>query len=195
MDTYRVRSYGTRTASLRSDRCLASRVVIGLTGKLVPVLLLLATAASSGCVSETSEGFSIYLLAQDTPVSQMPVISHLELADKPIISTNDVISYTKETHELKLTPDAYRRVVELDIPVAGRVFTVSVNLHPIYWGAFWTPVSSISFDGVVIVRPLESAEHVVRIQLGYPTATAFTGRDPRSEQEILNALEQAGKLR
>jgi len=32
-------------------------------------------------------------------------------------STSDVLSYTKETHEIELTPDGYQRILGLDIPV------------------------------------------------------------------------------
>jgi hypothetical protein len=70
-------------------------------GLLVTGLLILA--ATGSCSSQKGEGFSIYLLARDIPVSQMPVVSHLEIAARPLISTRDIISYAKETHEIKLT--------------------------------------------------------------------------------------------
>jgi len=72
--------------------------------------LILVVLAAGGCVSQKGEGFSIYLLARDMPVSRMPVISHVELADEPLISINDIISYKKEIHGIKLTADAYQRV-------------------------------------------------------------------------------------
>ena len=165
------------------------------------VLLVLLAVVAGACTgpgatpTATYEEFSIYLLAQDTPVSQMSVTSHLELADKPLISTSDVISYTKETHEIELTPDAYRRILGLDIPVDGRVFVVCVDRHPIYWGAFWTSISSTPFDGVTIMKPFAPDERLVQIQLGYPAPQFFTGKDPRSDPEILQSLERVQRLR
>jgi len=139
--------------------------------------------------------YSIYLLAQDTSPHKMPVVSHLELADKPIVSIEDVVSYTRDTHEIELVDEALERISKLDVPVDGRVFVVCIDRDPIYWGAFWTPISSMAFDGVVIVKPSSPKTRVVQIQLGYPSANAFTGTDPRSSEEILQALARAGKLR
>ena len=156
--------------------------------------LLLVSLAAGGCPSP--KGFAIYLTKQDTPVSAMPALSQVELADKPIISIDDIISYTKETHEIELTADAYERVLKLEVPTSGRAFVVCVGSKPIYWGAFWAPFSSQSFDGVIILIPPFSPDgHLIQLQLGYPSPGFYSGEDPRSNPEILQSLEQAGKLK
>jgi hypothetical protein len=71
-------------------------------------------------------------------------------------------------------------------------FVVCVNRKPIYWVAFWTPVSSISFEGVTIWKPLNSAEpHVIALEVGYPGPASYWGEDPRNSQEMINSLEQS----
>ena len=156
--------------------------------------LLLISLAVSGCTSP--KGFSIYLTRENTPVSEMPALSHVELADSPVISIDDIISYNRETHEIELTADAYERVMELSIRTPMRAFVVCVDSQPIYWGAFWVLWSSQFFEGVKIMLPLSSSEeHLIQITLGHPATDLYNGEDPRSDPVILQSLEQAGKLK
>jgi len=160
------------------------------------VSLLLISLIVGGCPSPQSEGFSIYLTLENTPVSELPVLSQIELADQPVITIDDIVSYRQETHEIELTADAYERVNNLDIPTSGMAFVACVDSQPIYWGAFWAPFSSQSFDGVIILIPPFSPDgHFIQIELGYPGPGFYSGEDPRSDPEILQSLEQAGKLR
>ena len=77
----------------------------------------------------------------------------------------------------------------------GKSFVVCVNREPIYWGAFWTPISSVSFDGITIWKPLNSQEpEVIKLELGYPSPAFYEGEDPRNNAEVMESLEQAGKL-
>ena len=81
------------------------------------------------------------------------------------------------------------------MPVTGKSFLVCVDKSPVYWGAFWTPVSSISFDGVTIWKPPGSQEsEVITLELGYPSSSYYSGEDPRNDAEVIKSLEQAGKL-
>ncbi len=162
------------------------------------VILLLMPFIFNSCNSQNpgQEGFAIYLTRDDIPASQMEALSHVELADEPVISTDDIISYDKDTHEIELTADAYERVQALKIPTSGKSFVVCVDKGPIYWGAFWTPISSQSFDGVTIWVPsLSPKGDIIKLELGYPSESFYQGEDPRSNPEIMQSLEQAGKLK
>jgi len=107
----------------------------------------------------------------------------------------DIITYNAQTHELKLTDTAFERISQLEIPVRGKSFLICVNKGPIYWGAFWTPISSMSFDGVTIWKPLSSQElKVITLELGYPSSSFYSGEDPRNNAEVMKSLEEAGKL-
>jgi hypothetical protein len=144
----------------------------------------------------TESGFSIHLLAQDTSPQQLAILSHLELEENPLLSINDIVSYRTATHEIELTATGYERIHSLSVPVGGIAFAVCVDGQPIYAGAFWVGYSSLSFDGVVIDTTLARSDHpVIRIQLGYPGPAFFRGDDPRSDPRILQALEEAGRLR
>jgi hypothetical protein len=162
------------------------------TAALIAAVLLIPLCFNS---CNAQEGFAIYLTRDDVPVSQMEALSHVEIADEPVISTDDIISYDKETHEIELATDAYERVQALKVPTSGKSFLVCVDRTPIYWGAFWAPYSSQSFNGVTIWVPAFSQqENTIKIELGYPSASFYQGQDPRSDPVILASLEKAGKL-
>jgi hypothetical protein len=161
------------------------------------VSLLMISPAVGGCSSElNSEEFAIYLTQRDIPVSQMEPLSRVAIADTPLISIDDIISYDRNTHEIDLTAEAYQRVMQLEVSVYGKSFVVCVDKQPIYWGAFWTPVSSIAFNGVTIwVNHSAWQGNIIKLELGYPTPDFSQGEDPRSNPEIMQSLEQAGKLK
>jgi hypothetical protein len=166
-----------------------------ITPIVIAIMFVLGILMSSICVTSKGEGFAIYLTKRDIPPAQMEALSHVNLTDQPIISAEDVITYNAQTHEIKLTDEAFERIYELEVPVQGRSFMVCVDKQSIYWGAFWTPISSISFDGVTIWKPYSSQDPaVITLQLGYPSSSFYGGEDPRNSPEILQSLEQPGKL-
>ena len=158
-----------------------------------------ATSEGEGKVEDEDEvesgGFAIYLTKQDIPPAQMEALSHVDIAERPIITISDIITYDAQEHELRLTASAFERVSQLDVPTGGKSFVVCVDKAPIYWGAFWVLWSSLSFDGVTIWKPLSLEEpYVIRLKLGYPCSELYTGEDPRSNPVVFESLEQAGKL-
>ena len=164
------------------------------------VLLLLAPFLFGGCLdSVTKGGFEIYLTKSNIPPSQMEILSRVAIADTPLISGDDIKSYTWNTHEIELTAEAWDRLNALKVPTTGTTFIVCLGKEPIYWGAFWTPISSQSFEGVVIVRPISIPAGVpnyfITLSLGYPDSSFYRGEDPRSNPGIKDALEKAGKLK
>jgi len=162
------------------------------------ILLLHAPLVFPGCNAPNpeEEGFAIYLTRDNIPPSQMEALSHIEIADEPIISSDDIISYDKNTHEIVITAEAFQRIEQLEVPTSGKSFVVCVDKGPIYWGAFWTPVSSQSFNGITIWVPsFHQQQNIIRIELGYPSESFYSGEDPRSNTAILKSLEKTGKLK
>ena len=162
-------------------------------------LLILMVVVAGGCTASDQKDFGIYLLRDDIPTDQFQAadLYDLELLDQPVISTADIISYTQATHAIELKQDAYQRIQDLfllPVDVDGMPFVVSVGGEPVYGGAFWTPASSLIFDGVTIMEPLASDSTIIRLELGYPTAEFASGLDPRSDARIIEALDAAGKL-
>jgi hypothetical protein len=141
--------------------------------------------------------FAIYLLANDVSPDKLTMQCHLELASEPVLTIDDIVSYTQTTHMLELTSATYERLHAFQVPTSGKPFAVSVNGEVVYSGAFWTMISSQSYDGVVIILdPIALApQPIIQVQLGYPGPDFFKGEDPRSDPRIIKALKDAGKLR
>jgi hypothetical protein len=163
-------------------------------------LIVVLTLVLTGCQPAQSDDFAIYLLTQDISAVKVGQIDldQLALESEPIISSDDMISYEKSTHKIELTPATYTRVQQI-FPMPDRLdgipFVVCVGKERIYSGGFWTPLSSLSYDGVVIMQPWDTEETTIQISLGYSTPNFFTGNDPRADPRIMNALEQANKLK
>ncbi len=139
-------------------------------------------------------GFAIYLTRDDVLPSRMEVLSHVEIAEEPVISIEDIITYDALTHEIRLTANGYQHISQLEVPVNGKSFLVCLDKSPVYWGAFWVMYSSYSFEGVTIMKPLVEGLDMIKIELGYPTPSFFNGKDPRNNLEIIKSLKKAGKL-
>jgi phosphate transport system substrate-binding protein len=158
--------------------------------------------AESGYVplggSMPDDTFAIYLVDEATSTAELAetALEDLELEDTPIISAADIAAYARESHQIELVPEAYGSLFAFfdRMGISGRPFVVCVGSQRIYAGAFWTPVSSQSFDGIAIVL-LPNEEHTIRIQLGYPESLElFRGFDLRADPRILRSLGEAGKL-
>jgi VCBS repeat-containing protein len=161
---------------------------------LTSLILIGIIFLNEGWFTPNSEGFAIYLTKEDISPAQLPVLSHVEIAEKPIIAKDDIISYNAYTHKITLTTDAFNQISELDVPVTGKSFLVCVDKNLIYHGAFWSPISSLSFDGVTIWKPLNSESMVIKLELGYPSPFFYGGDDPRNNIEIMKSLKEDGKL-
>ena len=136
----------------------------------------------------------VYLTRDNVPPSTLDILSHVEPSDEPLLSIDDITSYTWSTHVLHISDRARHTLDTLSVSVYGKSFCVCINRLPKYCGAFWTPISSIAFVGttILIQRPMPDS---LRIGRGYPTDRDSTMPDPRSNSEIEAALRAAGKLR
>ena len=168
--------------------------------KQVVLFILLYMAEISACAPQESKEFSIYLLDEGISAIEFSRvdIEEVTLESTPVISGEDIVSYELDSHRITLTPAAYRRlqlVFQEPVKVSGIPFVVCVGSQRIYSGALWTPVSSISYDEVVILQSYESEGTTIQLTLGYPGPAAFTGRDPRADPRIVRALELTNKLK
>jgi len=145
--------------------------------------------------AENGESYAIYLVADPQiagPDLKDSLLEALPLAEEPLISIEDILSYDWENHVFKVTEESYQRLIDDiggSVPVNGRSFVVVAKGERIYAGAFWTLASSLSFDGVTIMDPLVSESTSLTFALGYPTEEYFTGEDPRGDLRIREVLE------
>jgi hypothetical protein len=163
------------------------------------VLAGISLLAAAGCQPEKSGDFAIYLTTGEIPSQQLAItgLYALPLQPQPLLTDQDILAYHPDSHHMDLTPEGYQKIqnlFSLQVKVSGTPFVVVVGSQRIYSGAFWSPLSSLSFDGVVIMQPLERPGHTIGFSLGYPSRTTFTGVDPRGDPRILEALRAAGKL-
>ena len=153
-------------------------------------LILLAFAGSTAAGENT---FSIFLPARTVSLEEVSNIdmSALKLKSNPIISDEDIISYSRSSHLIKLSAPAYDRFMNLE---SGTIFMVCVGKKPVYWGVIWNELLSAAWEGLTIVKPIKSARHEIRIQRGYPSEEYCGVKDPRSNEQIIMALKKSNKL-
>jgi hypothetical protein len=162
---------------------------------IVIVSLLIISLPVQGCASPDTGGFAIFLTENNIDPAEMTSLDNIQLADTPLISLKDIVTYNMQAHELKLTAGAFERICDLEIPVRGKTFIVCRDRIPVYRGAFWTPVSSISYSGVTIWKPYgKYLPKILTLDLGYPSSSFYSGQDPRNDPELMNSLELTGKL-
>ena len=176
--------------------------------KKLCLFLALSLFVLSACQPQTTpqptemegEAFEIYLVAEAQMAGsdlQNYELSELPLAEDPILTTEDIAQYNWENHTIDLTTSAYNRMLSIfsrGMPMSGVPFVIVSHGQRIYAGAFWTPASSLSFDGVVILQPVDPTAGTLFINLGYPGRDFFTGEDPRNDPRLKQALENAGVL-
>ena len=150
--------------------------------------------------TETSNAFELFLVS-DPHLSSADIQNHkldnLPLAEEPLITIEDMTSYHWDIHTFELTDEAYKEILSLfseTLSVSGVPFVVVSNGVKIYAGAFWSMLSSISYDGVVILQPIDPAERTLSINLGYPGPDFFTGEDPRDNPQLRQALKDTGLI-
>ena len=125
----------------------------------------------------SSGGFGIYLL--DT--------------DKVVVSDEDIVYYTKASHEVKLTEEGAKKIdkFSLTVPLNGTKFMIKINGKEISGEWFWSPISSIPCSGLVIETLVRN--ETIKIETGYPSSH-FQGEDPRNNSSIFNYFHAVGKL-
>ena len=151
----------------------------------------------------------VHLTGKDTPAP--PVIGEgfgIYQGQNLIIPEEDILSYNRTNHEIKLTESGLRsmrsRILydEEDgqlVPKLGglylKQFTIRIDGAEIYSGTFWSGVSSSSNDGIVLMDVLSiENEDSVRLEAGYPSASNFKGLDPRDNTKIMEYLKEKNKL-
>ncbi len=179
--------------------------MIILFSRLAITLILAATFSallmSTSCAKSNHDGFAIYLTKDNIPADKMPALNQIKIADTPLITLSDIVTYDDLTYRLTLTDDASQRISNLAVPMSGLSFVVCVNRKPIYWGIFWSEASSAFTPSscVIVSYPLIPTYHIGNADTVQPgpdiLELKYSGNnDPRNNPAIIAALQQAGKL-
>ncbi|MCJ7606017.1 MAG: hypothetical protein MUO19_08315 [Dehalococcoidales bacterium] len=172
------------------DRCTPRYLLVKLALLIAVVLVVGLTGCDFITGVSPGEGFAIYLTRDNIPIRDMSVLSHVDIADTPVIGPDDIVAYYWYTHEIVLTPQAFARITDIKVPMAGKSFVVCVDRRTVYWGAFWSMASSVWLPrpAVIYVDPVMGDGHYLQIASSSPA-------DPRSDPVIRATLEAAGKLK
>lgn len=187
-------SLWTKSRSLRG----AAAVCMSFQRLIIPIVLTFSTI----CRGEATNSFDIYLTAE--PVDRRITAygqgdwSRIRLAEPPLISVADIISYDFSNHVMKLKPEALARIPRP--PVEGVPFIVVVNGERIYLGAFTTGESSMTFGVPHIMVDRASLvtnqpPDTLVVERAYPSPSFGVGPDPRGDQRIKTALTALHKLK
>ena len=163
---------------------------------------LAVVALSIVCRGETTNTFGIYLTTNSVGPRMLGYgegdWSTIRLAESPVISATDIISYDFAEHSMKLRPEALARIPRP--PVQGIPFVVVANGERVYLGAFTTTISSMSFAVPSIVVDkyrlrTNQAPATLTIDRAYPAPEFGVGPDPRDDPRIKAALAALHKLK
>jgi len=176
------------------------------TSFLLASLLLMAIPSGGLDTMQQRPRFGIFMPKLDVYSGTPDVVQRVDeylrskpaeipLADYPVISETNLLSYEWDTNALHLQDSIW-----LTIPWRGirpLPFVLVVDGTPLYVGAFWSSASSFAHPGPVIVPEhfgfAEDGKHLV-IQLGYPKPFPNTP-DPRNNDKLKKVLEELGKLK
>ena len=118
---------------------------------------------------------------------------YLSKTNELVISDEDIVWYDDKSYEIKLTDEGASKIQALIVSVYGEPFSIKIGNEEIYNGSFWTPISSISYQGIVI-ETLVDGNNTIKLDMGYPP-NSFQGIDPRADPRIDDYFQKIGKLR
>jgi len=86
-------------------------------------------------------------------------IDTIALEDRPILRYNDLVSY--DTSNPKITLRISHDSLKIgDADVYGRMFVVTIDKNPIYFGFKWPVISSVPYSWVYIEEPDAELDHL-----------------------------------
>ena len=183
------------------------------------LLAFLALSSAGHC--ETTNTFRIYLPSDSSAyryiLNGKVDLSHIQLAETPLISEADIISYDVSNHVVTLKPEALVRIQEVDVDLRGTPFVVVADGQRIYLGGFMNQVSSFALRYPTILvglrwtpdppmysftiipelhaKPPQLPTNCLVIDRAYPSPSFGAGPDPRGDPRIKSALKALHKLR
>jgi hypothetical protein len=163
-------------------------------------------------------------VSKQTPGSFLGI--YLVDTDELVLSAQDMAAYLRATHEIVLNesgiekwnsyvvrdspydpPMPFDPAIPFDGPIPSPVsiagglyqkeFSLRIDNREIYRGYFWSALSSVSCEGVVILDallPCDSVRNTIQIENGYPGPLPGA-EDPRDNAELLNFFAAWGLLK
>ena len=162
------------------------------------VSILAMAAVCLSCKKDNSgptEKVEIYLLKTFQTVSGKCQVDALTsvLEDSPTIKNEDILKYSENEYEFRLTSSAYLKVKAFR---NVSPFAVTVDKQVIYYGFFILPISSFSCDNSIIMDISWNSPNAISVKLGYPSLLPGASiDDQRNNPKLIAALKKQGKLK
>jgi hypothetical protein len=170
---------------------------------LFPVFLILTSAflILSCSLTKNYSDFGIYLADTGELVLSE---QHIKAYHRNVHLTE---SEEEDTHAIELNKAGiekwnsymtYEGIPKLKDTLYKRNFILKVEGEEIYRGKFYSMVSSLSFDGVVILDALMKLgdnDNRIYISYGYPISLNAAEKDPRNNPILLDYLDSHGLLK
>jgi len=118
---------------------------------------------------------------------------YLSENNKLVISDEDIVWYSRATHEIRLTELGAKKIEGLHVSVYGDPFVVKIGGEKIYNGLFVTPLSSVGQQPSEAVIETLVQNNTIKIQMGYPPSQ-FGAEDPRNNPKIFDYFQSIKKL-
>jgi len=161
-------------------------------------IVLIITALFYGCNDSTGpsndDAFGIYLLRDSTLTTSdakiLPIKS-LNVQEKPIISTTDIIEYHWADHIIILTTEAFERSKSIEGKIKstyGLPFLVLVGEQKIYLGNIYPAYSSYIHIDLPYIRVAPF------IEMRIAKAPSQDVEDKRNDDNIYSALQRYNKI-
>jgi hypothetical protein len=123
-------------------------------------------------------------------------ISNAVLADAPLVSDQDIESYTRATTTFKIKKDIKSIIENYS---KDKAFAVTVDNQPVYFGKFHPLYLSSMTLGVATLNPISYSLHTNNeLQIDFITITGNSSLqhlDKRNDSRILDALRASGRLK
>ena len=166
---------------------------------IFPIILIISVVMGCEKYNEyQGDGLEIYLLkSYETNDSSNEIkTSSIILKNYPIVRYSDIISYDSLIHAFKIIESKKDELQDKKWSMSGNGFAIAINKEIIYSGYFWSGLSSMSCDWIIIdptVYLYDNSE--LRVELGYPAENEeLLSRDPRNDERIINLLQKDSKL-
>ena len=113
-----------------------------------------------------------------------------------IISDDEIVWYNKSSHEIKLTEEGAEKIdaIKMISVTYGEPFVLKIGDQEIYSGCFWTPMSSVSHQGIIIETLVDPSDNTIKLEMGYPSGS-LQDSDPRNDPMIFDHFQKMGKLK
>ncbi len=163
------------------------------------------TQSPDGPTPQSQQGVALYLVtspvnlgADATALDKTP----LTLAENALISYDEIESYSADTHTFRFKKKVIEQLTDLSkqVPLPGQPFGLAVDGNVVYYGLFWSPISSFSASYPYIDLSPDSlssgADFIdLTVSLRTPTPYGSSRPDLRNDTRLLTRLRQDSKLK